>query len=428
MRRPEPPLAARAHAVHEPGPLRPRAHQQRRTRRRRRALLIATLAVVVVAAVAAAFVAAATAKVSENLAQNVIERPGEEAPEVPVVPDWDGPVNLLIMGSDERAGLTSGDYGEDSGARSDVMMLLHVSADHSNATLVSIPRDTMLPIPECTTSGGEVIAAQGPSMINSALMAGPYCSMDAIRDFTGLPVDHFIVVDFDGVIGVTDAIGGVDVCVATDVEDPYSGLFLPAGEHSITGVDALAFLRTRHGFGDGSDLGRIAAQQTYLAALARKVTSAGTLTNPFALFALADAASKAIHVDEGLSTADALVGLAGTLAGIDLDHIALVQLPVQDYEPDPNRVEPIADQAAALFAALAADHVIGLPSGEPDEPVSPEGDGDEAVDGGDGAEGAAPDSPAAPAEPSAPGSATTTLGAGTKGQTAAAATCAGATR
>lgn len=426
MRRPDSPLAARTHAVHEPGPLRPRAHQRRRTRRRR-AIAIVAAVVVVVAVVAAAFAAAAMAKVSGNLAENVVERPGDDTPEVPTVPDWDGPVNLLILGSDERAGLTSGEYGEDSGARSDVMMLLHVSADHSNATLVSIPRDTMLPIPECTAPDGEEIPAQGVAMINSALMAGPYCSLDAIRAFTGLPVDHFIVVDFDGVIGVTDAIGGVNVCVATDVEDPYSGLMLAAGEHELKGADALAFLRTRHGFGDGSDLGRIAAQQTYLSALARKVMSAGTLANPFALFALADAASQAISVDEGLSSVDALVGLAGTLAGIDLAHIALVQLPVQDYGPDPNRVEPIPDQAAALFAALAADHVIGLPSDEPVESGEP-GEPGESGEPDELGEPESSDGEAPAAEASAPGPATTTLAAGAKGQTAATATCAGATR
>lgn len=378
-------------------------------------MLLAVGAVLaVVMAAAAAFVAAAMTRVSENLAEHVVTRPGVEAPPAPTVPDWDGPVNLLIMGSDERLGQTTGDYGyEQSGARSDVTMLLHVSADHTNATLVSIPRDTMLPIPECTTTSGETVPAQDEAMINGALTAGPYCSLDAIRSFTGLDVDHFIVVDFDGVVGVTNAIGGVDVCVTDDVEDLYSGLILPAGEHTIQGADALAFLRSRHGFGDGSDLGRIAVQQTYLASLARKVMSAGTLANPFALFALADAASQAISVDEGLSSTEALVGLAGTLAGIDLAKITLVQLPVEDYPYDPNRVQPIAEEAAALFAALAADQAIGFAADAP-EP-DPDADAEPAAE-------ATPDTAeAAPTDP-----ATTTLGPTTKGQTAAAATCAGA--
>jgi LCP family protein required for cell wall assembly len=426
MRRPDFPRVVSSGPPSAALPTRPRAHQRRRTRRRRRGLLAVAVLLAAVIGATAAFVAAAMARVSDNLAEGVAARPGVEEPVAPTVPDWDGPVNLLILGSDERAGLSSGEYGDDSGARSDVMMLLHVSADHRNATLVSIPRDTMLPIPECATPSGETVPAQEVAMINSALMAGPYCSLDAIRAFTGLDVDHFIVVDFDGVVGVTNAIGGVDVCIADDVEDLYSGLILPAGEHTIQGADALAFLRTRHGFGDGSDLGRIATQQTYLSALARKVTSAGTLTNPFALFALADAASQAISVDEGLSSSEALVGLAGTLAGIDLSKIALVQLPVQDYVYDPNRVEPIPDEAAALFAALAADHVIGFTPDAPEiypheatdevgadeAPAEPASDADTAV--------------AAPAEASAPDPATTTLGPGTKGQTAAAATCAGA--
>jgi LCP family protein required for cell wall assembly len=251
-------------------------------------------------------------------------------------------------------------------------MVLHVSADHKDATLVSFPRDTMMPIPECTAPDGQVIEAQDEAQINGALAYGPYCTMDAISAFTGLPIDHFVVVDFDGVIEMTNAIGGVDVCVEHDVEDTDSGLFLTAGEHNLQGADALAFVRTREGFADGSDLGRISAQQTFLAALARKVKSAGTLANPVALFNLADAASRSVSVDPALGAVPSMVGLAGTLANVDLNRMVFLQLPVEDYWADSNRVQPIYDQAEQIFAALRADQPLSF--GEPAPEAAPEGE------------------------------------------------------
>lgn len=258
----------------------------------RRRLMVAAAAVVCVTMVAGiSFVSATYFQVVGNLADNTVGRADGTGTEIS---GWDGAVNILIMGSGSRDGQTSADYGEAGGARSDVMMLLHVSADREDATLISIPRDTMLPTPECTTPEGNIVPAQEAAQINAALENGPFCSLDTIRAFTGLAIDHFIVVGFDGVIGITEAIGGVDVCVENDVADDYSGLYMTAGTHSLQGEAALAFLRTRHGFADGSDLGRIQAQQAFLASLARKVTSAGTLTNPGALYGLADSASKAM--------------------------------------------------------------------------------------------------------------------------------------
>lgn len=338
-----------------------RAIRARRSRFLRRRILVVVGSLTALTLVGmAAFATMTYLRIVDNISDNVVARPGADPEpekaleEELVIPQWDGPVNLLIMGSDTRVGL-AGDYGDVGGARSDVMMLLHVGADRSNATLISIPRDTMLPIPECVYPDGSTAWAEDEAQINGALGVSPYCSLDAIRDFTGLPMEHFIVVDFDGVIGVTEAIGGVDVCVVDDIEDPYSGLFLSAGEHSVKGHDALAFLRTRHGFGDGSDLGRISAQQSFLSSLARKVKSAGTLSNPFALFSLADAASRSISVDEGLAGSQNLVSLAGTLAGIDLDKMVLIQLPVEAYWADDNRVQPIWDEAEMIFSALRDD-------------------------------------------------------------------------
>jgi len=347
------------------------AHRQRTRRRRALVWVSASLSVILVAGLA--FAAAVYFQVVGNISENVVARPGVTA-EPLVIPNWDGPVNLVIMGSDSRDGLTSGDYGsqDTSGIRSDVLMVLHVSADHKDATLVSFPRDTMMPIPECTSPDGEVIEAQDEAQINGALAYGPYCTMDAISAFTGLPIDHFVVVDFDGVIDMTNAIGGVDVCVEHDVEDSDSGLYLTAGAHNLQGAEALAFVRTRGGFADGSDLGRISAQQTFLAALARKVKSAGTLANPVALFNLADAASSSVTVDPALGAVPSMVGLAGTLSSVDLDRMVLLQLPVEDYWADSNRVQPISDQAEQIFAALRADQPLSF--GDVVAEAAPEGE------------------------------------------------------
>lgn len=319
----------------------------------RRRLMVAAAAVVCVTMVAGISCVSATYfQVVGNLADNAVGRADGTGTEIS---GWDGAVNILIMGSDSRDGQTSADYGEAGGARSDVMMLLHVSADREDATLISIPRDTMLPTPECTTPEGNIVPAQEAAQINAALENGPFCSLDTIRAFTGLAIDHFIVVGFDGVIGITEAIGGVDVCVENDVADDYSGLYMTAGTHSLQGEAALAFLRTRHGFADGSDLGRIQAQQAFLASLARKVTSAGTLTNPGALYGLADSASKAMTVDEALAQPSSLVALAQTLANVDLSRIVMLQLPVVPCWADSNRVEPLTEETDAIFATLRAD-------------------------------------------------------------------------
>lgn len=349
------------------------ASRRRRTPAKflRRRLMVAAAAVVCVTMVAGiSFVSATYFQVVGNLADNAVGRTDGTGTEIA---GWDGAVNILIMGSDSRDGQTSADYGEAGGARSDVMMLLHVSADREDATLISIPRDTMLPTPECTTPDGAVVPAQESAQINAVLENGPFCSLDTIRDFTGLPIDHFIVVGFDGVIGITEAIGGVDVCVENDVADDYSGLYMTAGTHSLRGEAALAFLRTRHGFADGSDLGRIQAQQAFLASLARKVTSAGTLTNPGALYGLADSASRAMTVDEALAQPSSLVALAQTLANVDLNRIVMLQLPVVPYWADSNRVEPLTEETDAIFATLRADQPLTFQGDEAADAPGQEG-------------------------------------------------------
>lgn len=249
--------------------------------------------------------------------------------------------------------------------------------------------------------------------VNAAFDVGPYCTLDTIRAYTGLDIDHFVVVNFDGFIGITDAIGGVEVCLAEDVDDPDSQLHLAAGMHTVQGAQALAFVRTRYGIGDGSDLGRIRTQQAYLSALARKVKSAEILADPVALFRLADVAGRTLRVDRALSSPGAIVGLAATLARISLDRMVLVQLPVRDYAPDPNRVEPIPDEAERLFAALREDRPVVL------------GGGSSTADAVDDPQGGAADAPADAAGTPTQGAAPSVMPPGVKGQTADRPACAG---
>ena len=392
--------------------VRSEAARRRMYRRRRVAVAFAVVAVLVIAA-GGIYVATLFARVSDNIAANSVERPEGGSAEVP---DWKGPVDLLIMGSDTRAGLTSGTYGDDDveGSRSDTLMLLHVNAAHTDATLVSIPRDTMTPRPECTYPDGSTSPAEDVAQINGAFDVSPFCTLDTVREMTGIDVDHFVVVNFDGFIDITNAVGGVDVCLAEPVSDPDSGLFLDAGPHTVQGAEALAFVRTRYGIGDGSDLGRIHTQQTYLSALARKVKSAGTLANPVALFNLADAATRSVQVDSALSDTGTLVGLASTLATVDLGNMTLLQMPAEDYPYDTNRVQPSPD-AEALWAALRADQPVRLGGSDV---TATEGGEEGAVEGGD---------PSVPAEgdPVPPADTAVTLGPDVRGQTADKTTCAG---
>ena len=192
-----------------------------------------------------------------------------------------GALDILIIGSDTRQG-ANGNYGDEndraSAARSDVMMLLQISKDKKNVNVLSIPRDLIVTIPKCHGDDG-VDYPEEENMINESLShGGPGCTVATVSKLTGVQIDHFMLVDFNAVKVLSNVVGGVEVCVDEAIDDPSSGLDIPAGTSSVQGEQALAFLRSRHGFGDGSDIGRIQAQQSFLASLLRKVKSEGTLS------------------------------------------------------------------------------------------------------------------------------------------------------
>jgi LCP family protein required for cell wall assembly len=272
-----------------------------------------------------------------------------------------GGANILLVGSDTRIGQFDSD--EDvQGARNDVTILIHISQDHTQLTAVSFPRDLMVPLPACTNpSTGTTYPASSSAQFNTALgNGGVSCVVDTVENLTGLTIPYAALITFDGVISMSDAVGGVDVCVASPINDVYTGLHLTAGTHTLEGSDALAFLRTRHGVGDGSDLARISSQQVFLSALLRKVTSSDTLSNPLTLYKLARAALSNMTLSDGLATTRTLIGLAESLKGMSTSNMLFVQYPVADDPYDSARVIVSQTDAHTLNLALQNDTKTSL--------------------------------------------------------------------
>lgn len=295
------------------------------------------------------------------------------------------PINVLVIGSDTRAGAEDCRLGGDCGPgqRADVQMVLHVSADRSHASVLSIPRDTVTDLPACRAAGGRVAAARrGP--VNATLRYGPGCTVAAVHRLTGIPLDHFVLADFAGVVRMSDAVGGVPVCVDRAVYDPYSRLRLTAGRHFLKGAGALEYLRSRHAFGDGSDVGRTEAQHLFLAALARRMREGGSPGDPAGLLSLADAATRSLTVDSGLASVGRLAGLARDMRAVPSERFAFTTLPTR---PDPGNAALLVPASGAdrLFAGITADlpltvtptpepsasaEAAGLPAGAPAGPAA----------------------------------------------------------
>ncbi|MCX5091664.1 LCP family protein [Streptomyces sp. NBC_00365] len=280
------------------------------------------------------------------------------------------PINLLVMGSDGRTDASDcklgggcSKTGVQSGSNADVEMVMHISADRSNATVMSIPRDTMTTVPACKDTETGMSTKGYTGMVNSALEYGPACQVATVHRLTGIPIDHFVKLDFSGVVKMSDAVGGVSACVDKDVYDTYSHLKLAEGTHTLKGVAALEFVRSRHGFGDGSDLGRTYSQHIFLSSMIRKFKSAGTLTDPTAVYHLADAATKALTVDTGLGSVRKLIGLAADVDKVPAKRITFTTMQTAPDPGDSNRLVPAAT-AQSLFATIADDRSLTSASGE----------------------------------------------------------------
>ncbi|MBM7503187.1 LCP family protein [Agromyces aurantiacus] len=300
----------------------------------------------------AVFDLAATAKPSVTLGNEDV------LAGVPDVGAIEGGVNLLVVGSDSRQGqgMAFGDPNEETSVLNDVTMLMHVAEDHSHASVVSFPRDMVVDVPACddpANPGSQLDELYGVK-INSVLSwGGMPCVVKTVEQLTGVTIPFAGTVQFLGVAGLSEAIGGVDVCVAEPIEDEYTGTFLDAGTHTLSGMAALQFLRTRHGVGDGSDLGRISNQQVFLSSLARKMQSEGTYSDPVKLYGIAKAALANMQLSDSLTDPMRLVSIAKALKDTDLSKIAFIQYPTA-YEADYSAVVP-TESAEVINLALQQD-------------------------------------------------------------------------
>ena len=265
------------------------------------------------------------------------------------------PLNILVMGSDTRD-LGTRSFGTTEGARSDTTLILHLSGDRKSAVVISIPRDSMTKAPRNCKDPNSTVA-DGPVRQGNAnfSLGGPACLIRTVEGNTGIFIDHFMVLNFLGFQSMVDALGSVEVCVPTAVDDPKSRLHLPAGRSRVTGAQALAFVRVRHNIGtDASDLGRINRQQAFLSAVVQEATSSNLLLRPDKLFRFLDAATKSLTTDPAIANLNAMREVAQSVVGLKTSQVKFVTVPIEDYPPDKNRVQ-WSSSAKALWKSIRED-------------------------------------------------------------------------
>ncbi|MEI7032740.1 LCP family protein [Streptomyces pratensis] len=270
--------------------------------------------------------------------------------------------NLLVLGSDSRAGAENkelGGGGAVSGARSDTAMVVHIPEGRTKAVAVSIPRDTLVTRPVCSRPDGSELSEADRVMFNSVYAAaGPACVVKTVEKMSGVRIDHYLEINFAGFKDLVDAIGGVTVDVPQDIHDTSSGLNLTAGPHKLNGTESLAYVRTREGIGDGSDLGRIGLQQQFMMALLSEVKSQDLLGSPASSFKIANSATKSLTTDSGLASLTSLAEFARSMNGVDPGSMETIMLPVAYDEQDRNRVVAAEPQAGRLWEAIRTDSAI----------------------------------------------------------------------
>ncbi|MFD3731111.1 LCP family protein [Streptomyces sp. NPDC058632] len=266
----------------------------------------------------------------------------------------DKAINILLIGTDKRTGEGNESYGDaGSVGHADTTLLLHVSKDRTNATVLSIPRDLIVDIPDCPTQmedGTEKVIPGSRARFNTSLGQSdrtPSCTMRTVTELTGITPDNFMVADFNAVKTLTTAVGGVEVCLAEAVNDKDSKLNLPAGTHTIEGEQALAFVRTRHAWGNQGDLDRIKVQQQFLGALMRQLKSSDTLTSPTKMVDLAEAGTKALTVDSQLDSINKLKDLGLELGKLNTKNLTFTTLPVVDNPAETVKATVVVDESKA---------------------------------------------------------------------------------
>jgi LCP family protein required for cell wall assembly len=338
-------------------PSRSHRSQRRAPRRRRRTLrwILLSLAVLVVAAAGTAYWL--YRDLDGNIKDVDLDQAiGDDRPEkLPTSGQ-----NLLILGSDSRAGANAElDSGKVPGARSDTALVVHIPEGRTEAVAVSIPRDTLVTRPECKKSDGSTVASANRVMFNSIYaQVGPACTVKTVEQISGVRMDHYVEIDFAGFKGLVDAIGGVTVTIEDPIVDGNSGLDLSAGTHELDGTKSLQFVRTRYGYADGSDLGRIGLQQKFLVALLTEIKEQDLLGSPTKAYKIADELTESLTTDSDLASLTALADFGRSLNGIDPASMETIMLPVAYDKTDPNRVVAAQPQANQLWKAIRNDTEI----------------------------------------------------------------------
>ncbi|MEU9102625.1 LCP family protein [Streptomyces sp. NPDC048361] len=355
--------------------------RRRRGKRRRRVLkwTAITLAVLILGTAGAGY--AYYQHLNNNIRKGDRSAGGSDAKKAAPNAQGQTPLNILLIGSDSRnsdANVALGGAKENRGSapHADVQMLLHVSADRKNASVVSIPRDTRVAIPECKDPDTNKVNAPTSNVINEALgRGGAGCVLDTWEKLTGIYIDHWMMVDFAGVVAISDAVGGADVCVKQNIDDHPtkaqpggSHLHLTAGNHTVKGEQALQWLRTRHAF--GSDIGRSEAQHMYMNSVIRNLKDQNAFTDTGRLMDIAETATKSLQVSSELGTVKKLFDLGMELKDIPMDRINMLTMPRLPDPRDPDaHVIPDKARADALWAMLRDDKPLdGKDDGKPAAP------------------------------------------------------------
>jgi LCP family protein required for cell wall assembly len=281
--------------------------------------------------------------------------------------------NFLLVGSDSRDGISpedlkkvhANDHGNVEGARSDTMILVHISKKRDQAMVISFPRDSYVDIPDYIGRDGHSNPGYRGKLNSAYEKGGAALAVATIEQNTGIRIDHYLEINFLSFVKMVDALGGVDVCTPKPIDDAKSGLKLPAGTTHVDGLTGLEYVRTRYSVGDGSDLGRINRQQNFIAAMMHQATKSGTLLNPMKLQNFLDASASSLQTDPGLSPSD-LFDLALKIKGLSTGSVSLMTVPLSDVD------FPVAgwgstvlwDQQATnqLFTAIREDKRLNEPA------------------------------------------------------------------
>ena len=267
-------------------------------------------------------------------------------------------LNYLVVGSDSREGLSKeeiralrvGSTAVAAGGRSDTMFLIHISKSRDAAFIVSLPRDTLVQVPAHKSQDGTTDISERPGKLNAAFaFGGAPLLIQTIETKTNLKIDHYVEVNFAGFTRVVDALGGIEVCSNVAIDDPKSHLVMSAGTHTLNGIEALKYVRTRDYDGRG-DIGRMERQQKFVSSVLRKASSSGVLLNPIKLANFYNATISTVKMDSGVNKND-LLTLAKQMRNLSSGNVRTLTVPLSD----PNGRDPNAGSVVIWDEVLAAD-------------------------------------------------------------------------